>query len=183
MSDTAEQQSAATESVEEGSLLDQVMANSRMAPADEGYDVARRGVATFISNLLKSDEKGQPVNKALVDQMVVELDRKISAQMDEILHAPKLQELESSWRGLKLMVDRTDFQENIKVDILHATKGELLEDFEFAPDVTQSGFYKHIYSNEYGQFGGEPVGAIVGNYAFTPATPDMKLLQLSLIHI
>ncbi|HCW91175.1 MAG TPA: type VI secretion system contractile sheath large subunit, partial [Marinobacter sp.] len=177
MSDTAEQQSAATESVEEGSLLDQVMANSRMAPADEGYDVARRGVATFISNLLKSDEKGQPVNKALVDQMVVELDRKISAQMDEILHAPGLQALESSWRGLKLMVDRTDFQENIKVDILHATKEELLEDFEFAPDVTQSGFYKHIYSNEYGQFGGEPVGAIVGNYAFTPATPDMKLLQ------
>src|SRR5690554_6982125 len=63
-------------------------------------------MATFIANLLKSDEKGQPVNKALVDQMVVELDRKISAQMDEILHAPKLQELESSWRGLKLMVDR-----------------------------------------------------------------------------
>src|SRR5690554_1692027 len=113
MSDTAVQQSAASESVAEGSLLDQVMANSRMAPADEGYDVARKGVATFIANLLKSDEKGQPVNKALVDQMVVELDRKISAQMDEILHAPKLQELESSWRGLKLMVDRTEFRENI----------------------------------------------------------------------
>ncbi|WP_199483060.1 type VI secretion system contractile sheath domain-containing protein, partial [Vibrio owensii] len=125
----------------------------------------------------KSDEKGQPVNKALVDQMVVELDRKISAQMDEILHAPKLQELESSWRGLKLMVDRTDFRENIKVDILHATKTELLEDFEFAPDVTQTGFYKHIYAAEYGQFGGEPVGAIGGNYAFSPSTPDMKLLQ------
>src|SRR5690554_3651315 len=177
MSDTAVQQSAASESVAEGSLLDQVMANSRMAPADEGYDVARKGVATFIANLLKSDEKGQPVNKALVDQMVVELDRKISAQMDEILHAPKLQELESSWRGLKLMVDRTEFRENIKVDILHATKQELLEDFEFAPDVTQTGFYKHIYAAEYGQFGGEPVGAIVGNYAFSPSTPDMKLLS------
>ncbi|MFP3442291.1 type VI secretion system contractile sheath large subunit, partial [Pantoea sp. SIMBA_133] len=75
MSDTAVQQSAASESVTEGSLLDQVMANSRMAPADEGYDVARKGVATFIANLLQSDEKGQPVNKALVDQMVVELDR------------------------------------------------------------------------------------------------------------
>lgn len=177
MSDTTEQQSVASESVMEGSLLDQVMANSRMAPADEGYDVARKGVATFIANLLKSEEKGQPVNKALVDQMVVELDRKISAQMDEILHASKLQELESSWRGLKLMVDRTDFRENIKVDILHATKTELLEDFEFAPDVTQTGFYQHIYSTEYGQFGGEPVGAVVGNYSFTPSTPDMKLLQ------
>ena len=176
MSDTAGQHTAA-ETVVEGSLLDQVMANSRMAPADEGYEVARKGVATFITNMLRSDEKGQPVNKALVDQMVVELDRKISAQMDEILHAPSLQELESSWRGLKLMVDRTDFRENIKVDILHATKAELLEDFEFAPDVTQTGFYQHIYATEYGQFGGEPVAAVVGNYAFSPGAADIKLLH------
>ncbi len=56
MSDTAVQHSAASESVAEGSLLDQVMANSRMAPADEGYDVARKGVATFNADLLKSDE-------------------------------------------------------------------------------------------------------------------------------
>ncbi|MBQ0764150.1 type VI secretion system contractile sheath large subunit [Marinobacter psychrophilus] len=176
MSDTAGQHTAA-ETVVEGSLLDQIMANSRMAPADEGYEVARKGVATFITNLLRSDEKDQPVNKALVDQMVVELDRKISAQMDEILHAPSLQELESSWRGLKLMVDRTDFRENIKVDILHATKAELLEDFEFAPDVTQTGFYQHIYATEYGQFGGEPVAAVVGNYAFSPGAADIKLLH------
>src|SRR5690554_7006621 len=111
MSDTAVQHSADSKSATQGSLLDQVMANRRMAPADEGYDVARKGVATFIANLLKSDEKGQPVNKALVDQMVVELDRKISAQMDEILHAPKLQDLESSCRRLKLIGDRTEFRE------------------------------------------------------------------------
>ena len=80
MSDTAGQHTAA-ETVVHGSLLDQVMANSRMAPADEGYDVARKGVATFIANLLKSDEKGQPVNKALVDQMVVELDLDILASL------------------------------------------------------------------------------------------------------
>lgn len=177
MSDTAVQHSAASETIPEASLLDQVMANSRMVPEDEGYDIARKGVATFIANLLRSDQKGQPVNKALVDQMIVELDRRISAQMDELLHAPELQALESAWRSLKLLVDRTDFQENIRIDILHATKAELLEDFEFAPDVTQSGFYRHVYSNEYGQFGGEPVGAVIGNYAFTPATPDMKLLQ------
>ena len=32
---------------------------------------------------------------------------------------------------IKLLVDRTDFRENIKINILHATKEELLEDFEF----------------------------------------------------
>lgn len=97
--------------------------------------------------------------------------------MDEILHNSQFQAMESAWRGLKLFVDRTDFRENNKVEILHVTKDELLEDFEFAPETAQSGLYKHVYSAGYGQFGGEPVGAIIGNYAFTPSTPDMKLLQ------
>ena len=97
--------------------------------------------------------------------------------MDEILHNARFQEVESSRRSLKLLVDRTDFRENIKINIIHATKSELLEDFEFSPEIVQSGFYKHVYSAGYGQFGGEPVAAIVGNYAFSNTTPDMKLLQ------
>ncbi|MCC4800591.1 type VI secretion system contractile sheath large subunit [Enterovibrio norvegicus] len=160
-----------------GSLLDDIMAQTRMAPSEEGYDIAKKGVAAFIENLIGSDQDQEPVNKALVDQMLVELDKKISSQMDEILHSAPVQEMESSWRGLKLLVDRTDFRENIKVEVLHATKQELLDDFEFAPETTQAGLYKHVYSAGYGQFGGEPVGALVGNYAFTPSTPDMKLLQ------
>ncbi len=175
--ETVDQNAEAAAEATEGSLLDQVMAQTKMAPADEGYDVARKGVQAFIANLLDTGEKEQPINKQLVDRMVVELDRKISAQMDELLHNSEFQELESAWRGLKLLVDRTDFQENIKIDMLHATKQEMLEDVEFAPEVTQTGFYKHVYASGYGQFGGEPVGAVIGNYAFTPSTPDMKLLQ------
>jgi type VI secretion system protein ImpC len=160
-----------------GSLLDEIMAQTRIAPNEEGYDVAKKGVAAFIENLIGSESTGSPVNKSLVDQMLVELDKKISAQMDTILHNESFQKMESSWRGLKLFVDRTDFKENNKVELLHATQAELLEDFEFAPEIAQSGLYKHVYSAGYGQFGGEPVGAIIGDYAFTPSTPDMKLLQ------
>ncbi|ELL7085977.1 type VI secretion system contractile sheath large subunit [Vibrio fluvialis] len=161
----------------EGSLLDEIMAQTRIAPSEEGYDVAKKGVAAFIENLIGGNQLDEAVNKSLVDQMLVELDKKISAQMDEILHDEKYQQMESAWRGLKLFVDRTDFRENNKVDLLHVTKEELLEDFEFAPETTQSGLYKHVYSSGYGQFGGEPTGAIIGNFAFTPSTPDMKLLQ------
>ncbi|MEZ8140871.1 type VI secretion protein [Enterovibrio norvegicus FF-33] len=162
---------------ESGSLLDEIMAQTRLAPSEEGYDIAKKGVAAFVENLIGSDKEQEPVNKALVDQMLVELDKKISAQMDVVLHSQPVQEMESAWRGLKLLVDRTDFRENIKIEVLHATKQELLDDFEFAPETTQSGLYKHVYSAGYGQFGGEPVAALVGNYAFTPSTPDMKLLQ------
>ncbi|RTZ16408.1 type VI secretion system contractile sheath large subunit [Vibrio aquaticus] len=161
----------------QASLLDEIMAQTKIAPSEEGYDIAKKGVAAFIENLIGSQQTGSSVNKSLVDQMLVELDKKISAQMDEILHDDQFQAMESSWRGLKLLVDRTDFTENNKIDLLHATKEELLEDFEFAPEATQSGLYKHIYSSGYGQFGGEPTGAIIGNFTFTPSTPDMKLLQ------
>lgn len=161
----------------ERSLLDQIMAQTRLEPSEDGYAVAKKGVAAFIENLIGSNQTDNAVNKSLVDQMLVELDKKISTQMDEILHDDKFQQLESAWRGLKLFVDRTDFNENNKIEILHVTKEELLEDFEFAPETTQSGLYKHVYSSGYGQFGGEPTGAIIGNFAFTPSTPDIKLLQ------
>lgn len=161
----------------EGSLLDEIMQQTRIAPNEEGYDIAKKGVAVFIENLLNSSQEKENVNKYLVDQMLVELDKKISAQMDEILHNTDYQQMESSWRGLKLFIDRTDFRENNKVEILHVTKEELLEDFEFAPETSQAGLYKHVYSAGYGQFGGEPVGAIIGNFAFSPSAPDMKLLQ------
>lgn len=161
----------------EGGLLDEIMAQTKIAPTEDGYDIAKKGVAAFIENLIGSEQAEEAVNKSLVDQMLVELDKKISAQMDEILHDSQFQQMESAWRGLKLLVDRTDFGENNKIDLLHVTKEELLEDFEFAPETTQSGLYKHVYSSGYGQFGGEPTGAILGNFTFTPSTPDMKLLQ------
>lgn len=70
----------------EGGLLDEIMSQTRIAPSEEGYDVAKKGVAAFIENLIGSDQTEEPVNKSLVDQMLVELDKKISSQMDEILH-------------------------------------------------------------------------------------------------
>ncbi len=116
-----------TETVQErpqllqGGLLDEIMAQTRIAPSEEGYDIAKKGVAAFIENLIDSKHSADPVNKSLVDQMLVELDKKISSQMDEILHDSKFQAMESSWRGLKLFVDRTDFRENNKVEIIHVT--------------------------------------------------------------
>ncbi|WP_205919807.1 type VI secretion system contractile sheath domain-containing protein, partial [Pseudomonas viridiflava] len=119
----------------------------------------------------------EPVKKALVDRMITEVDVKLSRQMDEILHHSEFQSLESSWRGLKLLIDRTDFRENIKVEMLSVSKQDLLDDFEDSPEVVQSGLYKHVYTAEYGQFGGNPVGAIIANYYFSPSSPDVKTMQ------
>ncbi|MFD4841345.1 type VI secretion system contractile sheath large subunit [Achromobacter sp. NPDC058515] len=171
------QASVAPEVKQTQGLLEQIMAQTRIEPSHEGYAVAERGVAAFIGEILKSQEREQQVNKQLVDQMIAEIDRKIGYQMDAILHQKPLQDLESAWRGLKLLVDRTDFRENIKIEILHVTKDEMLEDFESCGDITRSGLYKHVYTAGYGQFGGEPIASIVSNYTFGPSAPDIKLLS------
>ena len=55
----------------------------------------------------------------------------------------------------------------------------ILDDFEDFPDITKSGLYKHVYTAEFGQFGGQPYGALIGNYYFGPGPQDVKLLQYS----
>ncbi|MDE9442221.1 type VI secretion system contractile sheath large subunit [Xenorhabdus bovienii] len=172
-----EENSTALASGATTSLLDEIMSQARITPENDGYYIAKQGIAAFISSILDTGANEEPINKLVVDKMIVELDKKLSEQMDEIMHAKPFQELESSWRSLKILVDRTDFRENIKINIIHATKDEMLEDFEFSPEIIQSGFYKHVYSTGYGQFGGEPVAAVIGNYAFTNSSPDIKLMQ------
>lgn len=162
---------------ESGSLLDSIVSQTKLKPADEGYDVQRKGVSAFISELIKPKNKQERINKNLVDKMIAELDCRMSRQLDEIMHHNKFQNLESSWRGLKLLIDRTNFRENIKVELLCVSKYDLLDDFEDAPEIVKSGLYKQVYTSEFGQFGGEPVGVMISNYQFSPSAPDVKLMQ------
>ncbi|MDM3810594.1 type VI secretion system contractile sheath large subunit, partial [Proteus mirabilis] len=79
-------------------LRDEIMAQSRMSPETEAYDIAKQGVAGFISNIFASESEDQQINRLFIDKMLVELDNKLSTQVDEISHAPKFQEIEASWR-------------------------------------------------------------------------------------
>lgn len=167
---------AKTANPQGGTLVDQLMLQTRLKTTDEGFDIAKRGVEEFLKEML-ADKTRPRVEKKRVDAMLELLDERLSKQMDEILHHDEFQEMESAWRSLKLLVDRTNFRENIKMQIVNVSKENLLEDFEDAGEVTKSGLYQHIYTDEYGQFGGEPVGAIIGNYTFAPKAVDIKLIE------
>lgn len=171
------QNQAAPDAQDGMSLLDQIVQETKVKPGDDEYGVTRRGLTVFVDEMLKSGKVGQKVSSALVDEMIANIDKKISAQVDEVLHNPDFQKLESAWRGLKYLVDHTNFRENCYIKILDVNKQQLLDDFEDAPELVQSGLYKHIYTEEYGQFGGEPFGMIVGNYEFGPGPQDITLLQ------
>jgi type VI secretion system protein ImpC len=161
---------------ESPSVLDEIMQETKLKPADESYGIAKRGLEAFLKHLI--DQKGKVgVKAAVVNEMIAEVDSKLSDQVNEIMHHEQYQKLESAWRGLKMVVDKTDFRENNKIEILNVSKEELLEDFEDAPEIVKSGLYKTVYTDNYGVFGGEPVGAMIANYDFGPGAQDVSLLQ------
>jgi type VI secretion system protein ImpC len=173
----AEAPQAGTAVQTEGSLLDEILNETKLPPSDDGYAVAKRGVQALVAELLSPKHATEKIDRAFVDAMISELDKKISKQVDQIIHHTEFQKLESAWRGLKFVVDRTDFRENIKVELLNCSKGDLVTDFEDAPEITKSGLYKIVYSAEYGQFGGKPYGAVFSNYEMGPGPQDVALLQ------
>jgi type VI secretion system protein ImpC len=134
-------------------------------------------LAFFVDSIVQSGHSVDKIDKVVLDHHIAEIDRKLSAQLDEILHHPDFQKIESAWRSLKFLVDRTDFKKNVKIDLLDVTKDELAEDFEDAPETIQSGLYKHVYVEEYDTPGGEPYGTMVSNFGFTSGPSDIALLQ------
>ena len=158
-------------------IIESIMQRSKYSKDDESYSVVKQGVAEFISNIITTNNAEDKINKLALDEMIAHIDTLLSAQMDEILHNKSFQELESTWRGIRFLVERTNINENVKIDLLDATKEEILDDFENNLDITQSTLYKQIYSAEYGQFGGEPVGAIVADYELDKSNQDMTFLN------
>ncbi len=166
-----------TESTESVSLIDDILSATKLTPDNDAYSVAKKGVEALIAQIFQPGKGVEKVNALICDEMIAELDKKMSRQLDEIMHNADFQKMESSWRSLKFLVDRTNFRENVKLEILNLSKQDLLDDFADAPEVAQSGLYKIAYSREYGQFGGQPYAAIIGSYEFDSGPQDIKLLQ------
>ena len=140
---------------------------------NERLTAALQVLVELVSNNHSTDEK---IDKVYIDGLIARIDGMIAAQLDEIIHHPTFQEVESLWRSVDHLVSKTDFRSNIKLELLDVTKEDLIDDFEDATEVLQSGLYKHVYVDEYDTPGGEPFTAIVSPYEFTAATRDISLL-------
>lgn len=165
---------------QEKSVLDSLLEKVEMrapAPGEADTQSAKLSHALHLLIHAVAGQEVDKVDKVLVDGVIAELDQKISAQVNEIMHHEDFQKLESSWRGLKFLVDRTDFRRNIKLEILNVSKEELAEDFEDVPEPMQSGLFKHVYVAEYDQPGGEPIAAMIGNYEFENTPRDLALVS------
>ena len=113
-----------------------------------------------------------------IEAMIAELDKKLSQQVNQILHHADLQQIESAWRGLHHLVNNTETDEMLKIRVMSITKldlGKTLKRYK-GTAWDQSPLFKKVYEEEYGQFGGEPFGCLVGDYYFDHSPPDVELL-------
>ncbi|XXN66223.1 type VI secretion system contractile sheath large subunit (plasmid) [Enterobacter ludwigii] len=144
------------------------------ATADERVTAAMQ---VFLTRLKISGAKVEKLDKNLLDHHIAELDRQISRQLDAVMHHDAFQKVESAWRGLKSLVDKTDFRQNVKIEVLDVSKDDLRQDFEDAPEIIQSGLYLQTYVAEYDTPGGEPIGAVISAYEFDASAQDVALLR------
>jgi len=115
--------------------------------------------------------------RGLLNRGIAELDQRLSAQVDAILHHPDFQRLEGSWRGLRYLVEHVEPGENVKVRVLNVSRRELARDFERAVEFDQSQLFRKVYENEFGMPGGEPFGVLLGDFDFSNHPSDLALLE------
>ncbi|MCL2887602.1 MAG: type VI secretion system contractile sheath large subunit [Betaproteobacteria bacterium] len=146
--------------------------------SDEAKSAVEEAVLTLAQQALAQTKLIGKDVVASIEAMIAAIDVKLTQQINKVLHHPEFQKLESAWRGLHYMVNNTETDEHLKIRVFDISKQELakaLKRFKGAA-WDQSPLFKKIYEEEYGQFGGEPFGALIGDYYFDQSPPDVELL-------
>jgi type VI secretion system protein ImpC len=173
-------QGAAAETVEveqEGSLLDKILTEGRLGATEFQKERAKDMIGEFVSQVMSGELTMTKNMDVAINSRIAEIDRLITAQMNEIMHHEDFQKLEGSWRGLQHLVRNTLTGPMLKIRVMSITKKDLLKDFERALEFDQSTLFKKIYEEEYGTFGGAPYGALIGDFEFGNHPQDMALLE------
>ncbi|MCH9672308.1 MAG: type VI secretion system contractile sheath large subunit [Gammaproteobacteria bacterium] len=173
MAEEAGASAGADAEVTEASLLDRAISATKQTERSDAEELlksfvgeALKGTVTFDKNFSKT-----------VSNAIAALDEKLSVQLGAIMHAPEFRKLEGTWRGLNYLVMNSETSSSLKLKVLNVPKRELSKDLERAVEFDQSQLFKKIYENEFGMAGGEPYGALIGDYEFTKHPEDISLLS------
>ena len=147
--------------------------------SDTAAKEVENAVSTLVREALSDDSLVADDILDTIDAMIAKLDAKLSAQVNEIIHHPEYQKLESSWRGLAYTVNNSETDASLKVQVMNISKSELDRELRMFPGAKwdQSPLFKKIYEAEFGQLGGQPFGALIGDFYFDHSSSDVRLLR------
>ena len=166
-----------TAAIQESGLLDQIIAESRVAQSDHEKNRARDIISELVNQVLEGEVVVSENLAASLDARVAELDRLISEQLSEVMHAPEFQALEGAWTGLHYLCKQTSTGTQQKIKLFNASKRDLVKDFKTAIDFDQSALFKKVYEEEFGTFGGAPFGTLIGQYEISRQPEDMYFID------
>ena len=164
---------------EEGSDFSALLQKEFKPKTDHAKEAVENAVKTLaeqalIDTALISDDAVKSI-----ESIIAELDKRLSDQVNCILHHEDFQKLEGSWRGMHHLINNTETDEMLKIKVLNITKKEVHKTLKKFKGTAwdQSPIFKKVYEHEYGQFGGEPFGCIMGDYEFDHSPPDVEFLN------
>ena len=178
MTDTStEQQQGATGTLEMsdfGALLQKEF----KPQSDKAKEAVENAVQTLAQQALAGSNLISGDVLATIEGLIAQLDKKLTEQINLILHSEEFQKLEGAWRGLHYLVNNTETDEMLKIRVMNISKNDLAKTLKKYKGTAwdQSPIFKKMYEEEFGQFGGEPFGSIVADYYFDNSAPDVELL-------
>ena len=162
----------------EGSEFAALLQKEFRPKTDQAREAVESAVQTLAQQALTASTTISDDAYKTVEAIIAEIDKRLSEQINLIVHHAEFQQLEGAWRGLHYLVTNTETDEMLKIRVMPISKKELHRTLRRYKGVAwdQSPLFKKVYEEEYGQFGGEPYGCLVGDYHFDHSPPDVELL-------
>jgi len=155
------------------SLLDQAIAFTKQTEPETAEGMIRalvaeanKGQVSFDKNMIHTIRQG-----------IAAIDQVVSKQLAAVMHNERFQKLEGTWRGLHYLCKNSETNDMLKIKTLNCSKRELAKDLSTASGFDQSSIWNAIYEQEFGIAGGQPYGALVGDFEFENHPEDIKLLE------
>lgn len=161
------------------SEFEQLLQKEFKPKTEEAKNAVNHAVTTLAQQALKNAVTISDDTYQTIEAIIAEIDRKLSEQVNQIIHHEEFQKLEGAWRGLHHLVTNTETDTLLKIKVLPISKKEISRNLKRFKGIAwdQSPLFKRIYEEEYGQFGGEPFGCLVGDYYFDHSAPDVEVLN------
>ena len=165
------------EAQEEIRLADQIIDKFLLARSEDQRHYAAEWLGAFIEGIIQGEIQISKDCGVMIDIRIAQIDQMISSQLNEILHHPDFQKLESTWRALHTLVSQSGSCSLLRVRVFNVNKKELLRDLERGSNISDSSLFEKVYVEGYGTWGGEPFGVLIGDYHFSCHPQDLVLLE------
>jgi len=162
----------------EASEFESLLQKEFKPKSERSKEAVETAVQTLAEQLLKDTAVVSSDVLGTIQALIAEIDQRMTEQINLVLHHEDFRKLEGTWRGLHYLVNNTESDEMLKIRVMNIPKKELHKTLKRYKGTAwdQSPVFKKIYEEEYGQFGGEPYGCLVGDYEFDHSPTDVELL-------